>query len=221
MNLTRHRPWEMSAWNKNGNLARVFIQDDGVLDTGTFFLFLRFRLAFRQQRTSLSADRFDYSIGRIRYFCVKSHVKQSQEHLFCVNKYTNHTLYILKRRIYRKHFQSRSVYIRWFAVRMALVNFLAVFCYFSATCDTQVPAVGAQRVTTNVQKIEQNVTLNTDGRKTVRQTASYPTRYDYIDVEAVMSNERILKILFNCVMNRGPCTREGLELKSKLVNFAI
>lgn len=51
----------------------------------------------------------------------------------------------------------------------------------------------------------------------VRETemSTYPTRYDYIDVEAIMSNDRIIKILFNCVLNRGPCTREGLELKSK------
>lgn len=57
-----------------------------------------------------------------------------------------------------------------------------------------------------------------DGRK--RETAMYPTRYDYIDVEAVLSNERIIKVLFNCVMNRGPCTREGLELKSKHQGFS-
>lgn len=106
---------------------------------------------------------------------------------------------------------------KWFFVRMAPINLLAVFCYFTVTCDTQLPATGSQRVST-VVPVNQNVTRNeTDGRKSVRQTSPYPTRYDYIDVEAVMSNDRILKVLFNCVMNRGPCTREGLELKSKRI----
>lgn len=94
------------------------------------------------------------------------------------------------------------------------MNLLAIFCYITVTCDTQVtPAVNTPQRQSNVN---QNVMPSTDGRKTARETSTYPTRYDYIDVEAVMSNERIIKILFNCVMNRGPCTREGLELKSKL-----
>lgn len=58
-------------------------------------------------------------------------------------------------------------------------------------------------------------TVSAPEKKPVRETSPYPTRYDYIDVESVMNNERILKVLFNCVMNKGPCTREGLELKSK------
>ncbi|XP_050542607.1 uncharacterized protein LOC126906241 [Daktulosphaira vitifoliae] len=52
-----------------------------------------------------------------------------------------------------------------------------------------------------------------DTRKNIRESSPYPTRYDYIDVETVMNNERIVKALFNCVMEKGPCTREGLELK--------
>ncbi|CAH1737627.1 ejaculatory bulb-specific protein 3 [Aphis gossypii] len=97
------------------------------------------------------------------------------------------------------------------------MNILTIFCYVTVMCDTQVkPAVSAQRL----QSVNQNVTPTNDGRKTIRETSSYPTRYDYIDIEAVMNNERIIKILFNCVMSRGPCTREGLELK-RIVPDAI
>lgn len=98
------------------------------------------------------------------------------------------------------------------------MNFLTVFCYVTVMCDSQVkPAASAQRLqSAQNQSVNQNTSPTNDGRKTIRETATYPTRYDYIDVEAVMVNERMIKILFNCVMNRGPCTREGLELKSKL-----
>jgi len=75
-------------------------------------------------------------------------------------------------------------------------------------------AIGS-RIGQSFQSVNDSVSPTTDGRKTTRETSSYPTRYDFIDIEAVMNNERIIKILFNCVMNQGPCTREGLELKSK------
>lgn len=129
-------------------------------------------------------------------------------------------------------------------MRPVPMNLLAVFCYITLACDqspgTQqaAPAVPAQLQTrapasTSRTPASTNrspaVALAVDGGnvaqqllqqqrgKTVRETelSTYPTRYDYIDVEAVMNNERIIKILFNCVLNRGPCTREGLELKSK------
>jgi hypothetical protein len=44
----------------------------------------------------------------------------------------------------------------------------------------------------------------------------YTTRYDNLDIEADLKNERMLRNYFNCLMDRGPCTREGLELKSEL-----
>jgi len=84
---------------------------------------------------------------------------------------------------------------------------------------TVAPQVGeaavGPRIGQSFQSVNNSVSPTTDGRKTTRETSSYPTRYDFIDIEAVMNNERIIKILFNCVMNQGPCTREGLELKSK------
>jgi hypothetical protein len=43
----------------------------------------------------------------------------------------------------------------------------------------------------------------------------YTTRYDNLDVNGILKSERLLRNYFNCVMDRGPCTREGLELKSE------
>lgn len=44
---------------------------------------------------------------------------------------------------------------------------------------------------------------------------TYITRYDYLDIDKILTNERILKRLMDCLMERGPCTREGKELKRK------
>jgi len=44
----------------------------------------------------------------------------------------------------------------------------------------------------------------------------YTTRYDNIDIDAILKSERLLRNYFNCLMDKGPCTREGLELKSEL-----
>eukprot|EP00102_Acyrthosiphon_pisum_P015348 XP_008185859.1 PREDICTED: chemosensory protein-like isoform X1 [Acyrthosiphon pisum] len=89
---------------------------------------------------------------------------------------------------------------------------------------TVAPQIGeaaiGPRIGQSFQSVNNSVSPTTDGRKTTRETSSYPTRYDFIDIEAVMNNERIIKILFNCVMNQGPCTREGLELK-RIVPDAI
>ncbi|XKL59039.1 hypothetical protein PGB90_000055 [Kerria lacca] len=43
--------------------------------------------------------------------------------------------------------------------------------------------------------------------------STYMTRYDYLDIDKILTNERILRRLMDCIMNRGPCTREGKELK--------
>jgi hypothetical protein len=44
----------------------------------------------------------------------------------------------------------------------------------------------------------------------------YTTRYDNIDIDGILKSERLLRNYFNCLVDKGPCTREGLELKSEL-----
>ena len=48
---------------------------------------------------------------------------------------------------------------------------------------------------------------------------TYITRYDYLDIDKILTNERILKRLVDCIMDRGPCTREGKELKRKYFSY--
>jgi hypothetical protein len=44
----------------------------------------------------------------------------------------------------------------------------------------------------------------------------YSTKYDNVDVDRILSNGRILTNYIKCIMDEGPCTPEGRELKSKL-----
>ncbi|KAI4469136.1 chemosensory protein-related [Holotrichia oblita] len=44
----------------------------------------------------------------------------------------------------------------------------------------------------------------------------YTTRYDSIDVDSILSNRRILTNYLKCLMDEGPCTNEGRELKKTL-----
>lgn len=47
----------------------------------------------------------------------------------------------------------------------------------------------------------------------------YTTKYDNIDLDEILNSERLLKNYFECVMDRGRCTPDGLELKSKSFNI--
>lgn len=44
---------------------------------------------------------------------------------------------------------------------------------------------------------------------------TYTTKYDNLDLEEILRSDRLLKNYFNCLMDSGPCTPDGLELKSK------
>lgn len=49
-----------------------------------------------------------------------------------------------------------------------------------------------------------------------RPEEKYTTKYDDIDIDGILNNERLLKQYHECLMERGKCTKEGIELKSKL-----
>lgn len=42
------------------------------------------------------------------------------------------------------------------------------------------------------------------------------TKYDNVDVETVLKNDRVLGNYIKCLMDEGPCTAEGRDLKSEL-----
>lgn len=44
---------------------------------------------------------------------------------------------------------------------------------------------------------------------------NYSTKYDGIDVDRILSNDRVLTSYIKCAMEEGPCTPDGRELKSK------
>lgn len=43
----------------------------------------------------------------------------------------------------------------------------------------------------------------------------YETKYDAIDIDEVLRNERLLNAYVNCLLDRYSCTKDGAELKSK------
>lgn len=43
----------------------------------------------------------------------------------------------------------------------------------------------------------------------------YSSKFDNIDIDEILGSERLLKNYFNCIMERGPCSPDGTELKSK------
>lgn len=43
----------------------------------------------------------------------------------------------------------------------------------------------------------------------------YATKYDHLDLEEILSNRRMVKYYANCLLSKGPCTPQGLELKSE------
>lgn len=45
----------------------------------------------------------------------------------------------------------------------------------------------------------------------------YTTKYDNIDIDEILKSDRLLKNYIDCVMDRGKCTPDGTELKSKLL----
>lgn len=47
----------------------------------------------------------------------------------------------------------------------------------------------------------------------------YTTKYDNIDLDEILNNERLYKRYFNCLANRGKCTPDGKELKGEPSNI--
>ncbi|XP_062552544.1 ejaculatory bulb-specific protein 3-like [Armigeres subalbatus] len=48
------------------------------------------------------------------------------------------------------------------------------------------------------------------------QDDKYTTKYDSIDTDEILQSERLFKNYFNCLLDNGPCTAEGNELKRVL-----
>lgn len=49
----------------------------------------------------------------------------------------------------------------------------------------------------------------------------YTKKYDNVNIETVLSNDRVLTNYINCLLGKGACTREGRELKSKFYMYFL
>lgn len=47
----------------------------------------------------------------------------------------------------------------------------------------------------------------------------YTTKYDNVDLDQIIKSDRLLKNYVNCLLEKGKCTPDGAELKSKQINF--
>lgn len=41
------------------------------------------------------------------------------------------------------------------------------------------------------------------------------SKYDNVDIDSILKNDRLLKSYIDCLLDRGKCTPQGAELKSK------
>lgn len=53
----------------------------------------------------------------------------------------------------------------------------------------------------------------------VTSAQQYTSRFDNVDVDNILKNDRILNNYIKCMLEKGPCTKEGRELKSKFLYF--
>lgn len=51
---------------------------------------------------------------------------------------------------------------------------------------------------------------------TIALDEKYTTKYDNIDIDSLLKNERLLQKYVHCLLDLVACTVDGLELKSKL-----
>jgi Insect pheromone-binding family, A10/OS-D len=45
---------------------------------------------------------------------------------------------------------------------------------------------------------------------------TYDIKYDNVDIDEILKSERLLSNYINCLLEEGPCTEDGRELKDNL-----
>ncbi|CRL03241.1 CLUMA_CG016200, isoform A [Clunio marinus] len=48
------------------------------------------------------------------------------------------------------------------------------------------------------------------------ETETYDVKYDNVDIDEILKSERLLTNYINCLLDEGPCTEDGRELKETL-----
>lgn len=49
----------------------------------------------------------------------------------------------------------------------------------------------------------------------------YTTKYDNVDLKEIIRNKRLLKNYVFCLLDKGKCTPDGQELKSKSILYSM
>lgn len=47
----------------------------------------------------------------------------------------------------------------------------------------------------------------------------YTSKFDNVDLDQILSSDRLLRNYMNCLLDKGKCTPDGIELKSTLNIF--
>lgn len=50
-----------------------------------------------------------------------------------------------------------------------------------------------------------------------RPDDKYSTKFDNVDLDEIIQNQRLLKNYVNCLLDKGNCSPDGQELKSKFI----
>lgn len=50
-----------------------------------------------------------------------------------------------------------------------------------------------------------------------RPEEKYTTKYDNVNLDDIIRNDRLMKNYLDCVLEKRKCTKDGEELKSKLI----
>ncbi|XP_046398655.1 ejaculatory bulb-specific protein 3-like [Ischnura elegans] len=50
----------------------------------------------------------------------------------------------------------------------------------------------------------------------IYRDTKYTTKYDNVNVDEILRSDRLVKNYFDCLMDKGPCTPEGSELKKSI-----
>ncbi|KAG8234028.1 hypothetical protein J437_LFUL013196 [Ladona fulva] len=58
------------------------------------------------------------------------------------------------------------------------------------------------------------VVVSSAGR--IARDTKYTTKYDNINVDEILRSDRLVKNYFDCLVDKGPCTAEGSELKKNI-----
>lgn len=70
---------------------------------------------------------------------------------------------------------------------------------------------------------QESLTEHENVKRVKREDDLYTTEYDNFDIDGVLESDRLMKSYIKCILDKGPCTKEGRTLKGKYnkITYAI